>query len=125
MKVKCIRLLDAFGREVEFSPWLKLGRTYCVMSIEIDPLGRRSYGIITSAREGEWPSMGGHQAECFDVVSTMVPSNWRQKIHENGSISIAPGAWLQTGFLDAFYDREPAAYLIFERERDLILSEDP
>jgi hypothetical protein len=125
MKVKCIRLLDVFGREVEFSPWLTLGRIYPVMSIEIGPDGKRSYGIVTSDRTGEWPNMGGHQAECFEIVSTTVPSNWRSKVNTNGAISIAPAAWQELGFLEAFYDRDPAAYLIFERERNLILQEDP
>lgn len=125
MKVKCTRLLDAFGREVEFSPWLTLGRIYHVMSIEIDPDGKRSYGIVTSERAGEWPNMGGHQAECFEIVSTTVPSNWRAKVNTNGAISIAPEAWRESGFLEAFYDRDPAAHPIFERERDLILNEDP
>ena len=125
MKVKCTRLLDAFGREVEFSPWLTLGRIYHVMSIEIGPDGKRSYGIVTSEREGEWPNMGGHQAECFEIVSTTVPSNWRSKVNTSGAISIAPEAWQESGFLEAFYDRDPAAHPIFERECDLIQSEDP
>lgn len=125
MKVKCIRLLDVFGREVEFSPWLTLGRIYPVMSIEIGPDGKRSYGIVTSDRPGEWPNMGGHQSECFEIVSTTVPSNWRSKLNTNGAISIAPEAWQEPGFLEAFYDRDPAAHPIFERERSLILQEDP
>lgn len=125
MKVKCIRLLDVFGREVEASPWLTLGRTYHVASIEITPDGKRSYGIVTSERAGEWPNMGGHQAECFEIVSTMAPSNWRSKVNANGAISIAPAAWQEPGFLEAFYDRDPIAYHIFEKEYGLILSEDP
>ena len=125
MKIKCTRLLDAIGREVEFSPWLTLGRLYHVMSIEIDPAGKRSYGIVTSERAGEWPNLGGHQAECFEIVSTMTPSNWRSKVRPNGSISIAPEAWQEPGFLDAFYERDPAAYPVFESARELILREDP
>lgn len=125
MKVKCIRLLDAFGREVGSSPWLTLGRIYHVMSVEIDADGKRRYGIVTSEVAGEWPSMGAHQAECFELLSTTVPSNWRSKISANGTVSIAPGAWQESGFFEAFYDRDLAAYPIFERERDLILSEDP
>jgi hypothetical protein len=39
--------------------------------------------------------------------------------------NISPEAWQQHGFLEAFYDRSPDTYSIFERERDIILSEDP
>ncbi|MCA8505622.1 hypothetical protein LGN13_28410, partial [Burkholderia multivorans] len=93
MKVKCVRLLDAFGREVASSPWLTLGRIYHVVTVEIDATGKRRYGLVTSEKAGEWPSMGEHQAECFELVSATVPSNWRSKIDANGTISIAPGAW--------------------------------
>lgn len=125
MKVKCIRLLDVFGREVEFSPWLTLGRVYHVMSIEIGKDGKRSYGIVTSDREVEWPSMGGHPAECFEIVSTIVPSNWRPTINIQGVIIFAPEAWQVSRFFADFCDRDPAVYPIFERERNIILNEDP
>lgn len=69
--------------------------------------------------------MGEHQAECFELVSTTVPSNWRSKIDANGTISIAPGAWQESRFFEAFYDHDLATYPIFEREYNLILNEDP
>jgi len=125
MKVKCVRLLDAFGREVASSPWLTLGRIYHVVTVEIDAAGKRRYGLVTSEKAGEWPSMGEHQAECFELVSATVPSNWRSKIDANGTISIAPGAWQESGFFEAFYDHDLATYPIFEREYNLILNEDP
>jgi hypothetical protein len=124
MKVKCIRLLDADGREVEFSSWLTLGRVYHVMSIFTDKNGRRSYGIINRHPEGEWPQLGSHQAECFEIVSDVVPSNWREWANGNAS-GVSPSAWQEPGFYEAFYDHDPATYPIFERERDIILREDP
>lgn len=125
MKIKCIRLLDALGREVEFSPWLTLGRIYHVMGIEIGMDGKRSYWIVTSERTNEWPNMGAHQAECFEIVSTTAPSNWRLTMNVNGALTIMPATWQQIGFLAAFYDRDSDVYPIFEGERNLILHEDP
>lgn len=124
MKVKCVCLLDAFGREVESSPWLTLGRVYHVMSIFVDSEGHRSYGIINRHPEGEWPQLGRHQAECFEVVSEVIPSNWREWERE-GVKGVSPVAWQAAGFYEAFYDHDPATYPVFERERDLILKEDP
>ena len=124
MKVKCIRLLDWRGQEVEFSPWLMLGRVYHVLSIAINENGKRSYGIISGFREGEWPQIGSHQEECFEVVSDVVPSNWRTMVYQ-GATDISPAAWQELGFYEAFSDHDPATYPIFERERDIILSEDP
>lgn len=124
MKVKCIRLLNSAGREVEFSPWLTLGRVYHVLSISIDESGRRSYGILSGFREGEWPQIRSHQEECFEVVSDVVPSNWRNMVCKD-AIDISPAAWQEPSFYEAFSDHDPATYLIFKREREIILKEDP
>jgi hypothetical protein len=124
MKVKCIRLLNSDGREVELSPWLALGRVYHVLSMSIDQYGKRSYGIISGFREGEWPQTGSHREECFEVVSDVVPSNWRTMVYL-GITAISPAAWQEPGFYKAFSDHDPVTYPIFERERDIILREDP
>ncbi|MBC7624813.1 MAG: hypothetical protein H7232_15675 [Aeromicrobium sp.] len=124
MKVKCIQILNADGREVEFSPWLTLGRVYHVLSMSIEHDGKRSYGIISGYREGEWPHIGSHQQECFEVVSDVMPSNWRTTVYQ-GTTDMSPAAWQEPGFYEAFSDHDPATYPIFERERDIILSEDP
>jgi hypothetical protein len=125
MKVRCVRIFDTFGREVDSSPWLTISRSYHVMSIEISPDGKRAYGIATAERTGEWPTLGSHRIESFEIVSTLVPASWRVEVQANGAVFIAPGAWLTPGFFEAFSDREPDAYPIFKRERDLIVSGDP
>lgn len=124
MKVKCIRLLNAMGEEVESSPWLTLGRVYHVMEVYIAPDGQRKFCIISRHPEGEWPQMGYKYAECFEIVSEKIPSNWREWKNQ-GASGLGPEAWQAPGFLEAFHDHDPAAYPIFERERDIIVSEDP
>jgi hypothetical protein len=124
MKVKCVRLLNSDGREVESSPWLTLGRVYHVMTIFEDKNGRRRYGVINRHPDDEWPQLGSHQAECFEVVSEVVPSNWRTWVNEQAS-GASPAAWQASGFYEAFYDHNPATYPIFERERDVIVRENP
>lgn len=124
MKIKCIRVLNADGCEVEFSPWLTLGRVYHVLSMSIDPNGKLSYGICSGYRESEWPHIGSHQQECFEVVSDIVPSNWRTTVRR-GFTDISPAAWQENSFYEAFADRDPSTYPIFLREREIILSEDP
>ncbi|GAB7129749.1 hypothetical protein JCM19000A_42570 [Silvimonas sp. JCM 19000] len=125
MKVKCTRLLDSEGREVINSPWLTLGQTYHVLSIFINPDGKRSYAIVGCEKDGEWPSMVAHQSECFEIVSTVAPSNWRAWIHESAAIGLSPLAWQDPGFNEGFFDHDPATYRIFVREREIMLREDP
>jgi hypothetical protein len=124
MKVKCVRLLDHEGNEVTSSPWLTLGKTYHVLSIFVDAAGKRRFSI-DSQPPGEWPSNAEHQFECFEVVSTVVPSNWRVWVHQSSSVGISPAAWQVPGFAEALIEHDPATYSVFDRERRVILSEDP
>jgi hypothetical protein len=117
MKVKCVRLLDHHGTEVVSSPWLTLGKTYHVLSIFVDINGKRSFSIVNSESPGEWPSIGSHQA--------VVPSNWRVWIHESAAIGISPAPWQAPGFAESLFEHDPATYLVFDRERQVILREDP
>jgi len=125
MKVKCVRLLNADDKEVESLPWLTVGRIYHVMGISIEPNRGRRYQIISHDRDPGFATMGYHSADCFEIVSDVIPSNWRVKIYKMSDIDISPAAWQEPGFLEAFYDADPTAYPIFERERDIILREDP
>lgn len=125
MKVKCIKLFDSDGREVEFSPWLTVGRIYHVMGISIGADGQRRYQIVSHDCDPGFATLAYQRAEAFEVVSTQVPSNWRIRVGEDGAIGIAPGAWQKVGFFEAFYEQDPSAYSIFEQARDSILSEDP
>jgi hypothetical protein len=124
MKVKYTRLIDARGREVAISSRLTLGRVYHVMGIIISASGERTFLLISEEREGEFPIMTGHKAECFEVVSESIPSNWRPWMRNN-TIGITPLAWQADDFSDAFYDHAPETLPIFERERAIILREDP
>ena len=125
MKVKCIRLLNAFDKETELSPWITLGRIYHVMSIIIDEQGTLDYQVINDSQKSDSIAMGYHSSKCFEIISDVIPSNWKAQILKMSSITIRPLAWQESGFLEALYDRDPEAYKIFERERDLIMREDP
>jgi hypothetical protein len=124
MKVKCIRLLDSDGRDVESSSWLKLGHTYHVLAWQVEADGKKFFKIISHEPQGEWPQIGNHSADCFEVVSNIAPSNWGHWAYGN-AYGQAPETWQEPGFYDAFFDHEPGAYEIFDRERATILREDP
>jgi hypothetical protein len=124
MKVKCIRLFNDQGQEIEFSAWLTIDKIYHVMSILIDANGSRSYRIVTKDTEGEWPDMGIYHEKCFEIISDIVPSNWHVKINNNSLIIISPKSWQEENFLENFYDHNPQSYKIFKKEKDIILKED-
>jgi hypothetical protein len=125
MKVKCIRLLDARGEVESASSWLTIGQVYHVMSIFMNQQSGLSYRIVSNDRDPGFASMAYQNASSFEVISSKLPSNWRVRILGNSAIDISPEAWQQDGFIEAFYDRDPSAYSVFERERDIIRSEEP
>jgi len=125
MKVKCVRLLNSDGEEVESSSWLTLGGTYHVLGICYHPTGTCDYRIVTSECTGDWPVPAYHRAQCFKIVSTVVPSNWHLEIFQSGAVFIEPKSWLEQDFWVNFFDHDPCAYLTFKQERDIILKEDP
>ncbi|MGO3741124.1 hypothetical protein [Kerstersia sp.] len=125
MKVKCVRFLDENGNIKSDSAWLTIGQTYHVMEIYISSSRACRYRIISNHKDPGFFSMGLHPAECFEITSDIIPSNWKMKIHKMSAIEISPARWQENNFLEDFYDADPAVYPIFEAERDIIMREDP
>lgn len=123
MKVRCVRYFDSQRRPADNSAWLTLDRVYHVMGIHTCPDGKRDYLIIANDRDPGFAAMGYHPAESFEVLTHVTPPNW-SVTRSDGEEYVFPAAWLEPGFFDAFYDRDPDAYAIFERERDIVLSSD-
>ncbi len=127
MKVRCIKLLNSLGQEVDpLHSSLSIGKVYYVMGIDILPDGAANYRLLTKFDKEELPSdMALYSTKCFEIISDVIPSNWAIKIHKMSLIEVCPSSWHQPGFLENFYDRDPSAYKKFEQERDLIMQEDP
>lgn len=124
MKVKCIALLNADGKPVEFSPWLTLGKIYHVLAISTDRSGTKRFQIVASDRGAAIESLGFHLAACFEVVSQYRPSSWVDR-RVNGGLETSPISWQVEDFWEALYEGDPDANLVFERERSLIHQEEP
>lgn len=124
MKVRCVVLLNANGKPVEFSPWLTIGKAYHVLSVIADGNGQKYFRILTNECDDGISSLGLHLASCFEVVSGFRPSNWRDRALTGGGVETSPRAWQADGFWAALYDGDPEAYKIFDRERQLIMSEE-
>ena len=125
MKVKCVVLCDSEGRSVEFSPWLSLGKVYQVLSVYKDSSGKRRFRILSNESDKGIASLGLYVESCFEVVSEFCPSNWNERTRKGGAVEIAPISWQTEGFWEELYDGDPNAYQVFDRERQLILSEEP
>lgn len=110
-----------YGTPVEDHPRLRLGDEYVVLSVLVsDWLWQVGLQLLEGDRWGWYP------AGMFETVSAAIPSNWVTQLDSEGSLRLAPEAWLQPGFYEGYVNDErngPAARQIFERERAIILDD--
>jgi len=127
VRVRCVRFFKSvgpgYGEPVEEHPRLRIGEEYVVLSVLVcDWIWR--VGLQLLDRDDGW---GWYPAGMFETVSPAIPSNWVTQLDSEGSLHLAPRAWLeQPGFYEGYINGErngPAAREIFERERAVILDE--
>jgi hypothetical protein len=113
MKVRCVKLIDAFGRPQESSPWLTLGKVYPVLEMYFAADGRRLVRLVGDGLNG--PAL--FQWECFEFVSHSVPPLWIIVTTNDGSILLTPKLWSENRFWERYYDQEAEARKVFDQER--------
>ena len=119
MKARCVRLTDSRGNPVEHSAWAKIGNTYHVLAIWIEPERARLRLV------GEEPTPALFEPEMFEIVSSLIPRNWVVESPKPGFLHIGHAAWQRAGFWEAYFAREPQALSSFESERAKSLAYDP
>jgi hypothetical protein len=121
MKVRCVKLLDGFGRLQDNSPWLTLGKVYLVLEMYFGAVGRRSFRLLGDGLNG--PAL--FQWECFGFVSHSVPPQWIIIAKDNGSILLTPKLWSENRFWERYYDQEAEALKVFDQERRKMAEVEP
>ncbi len=112
MRVLCIQLRDPVtGESVERTAWLTLHHEYDVLELYAYPGGRIDVRLVSEA--AETPAL--FDSALFMTVDGRVPRFWEARLEEGGVLRLGPPEWMEPGFWDAFFDREPAAVELFER----------
>lgn len=119
MKVRCIQLKDWQGKPEEHSGWLKVGRVYHVLTVEITPTGTM-FRLV-----GDEPIAALFQPELFEVLSSVVPPTWTVSSIKPGYVTFGPAPLAQAGLLEKYYDRDPTAVACFDEERRKVIDSDP
>ncbi|WP_322747570.1 MULTISPECIES: hypothetical protein [unclassified Frankia] len=120
MRVLCTRIISPVtSGSIEDSAWVRLGGEYIVISVLACPGRRIELQIVGDdvRAPGLWDS------EMFMTVDDRLPSNWVAKVGEGGVVELAPRRWLEPGFWEAYFDRDPDAVAAYEDELRQILSE--
>ena len=58
--------------------------------------------------------------ELFEIIDDRMPPNWVIKKDRNGAYQISTRAWLQPGFWEKFFDRDPESVAVFKEEERII-----
>jgi hypothetical protein len=110
-------LLDAHDEPQVESDWLTIGRLYHVLSVISDSHGRWLVRIMGDSE----PGLGLFSLRQFEIVSDTIPSSWIVTWNNEGVFELTTKAWSEQGFWDRYFDNDPIARKIFERERQKII----
>jgi len=120
MKIKCLKILDPnTGKELESSSSLTVGKEYVVLSIHVEDRDNTKFQIL---RDDHTPSF--HNANQFEVISSKIPNTWQIDFIPKSYLSLGPKAWSRPGFWDDYFDGDPEAEAIFDREKEVMFSEE-
>ena|SRR5438552_11279295 len=114
MKVKCIRQQTA-GPGKKTEGWISIGEEYNVLAIYIDAEAGILLRLI--ADDNFTPAL--FPGDLFQVSSVAIPRNWIVIRDDKGTFRFSPKPWLEPGFWDKFFDRDPISIEVFERERKI------
>jgi len=90
---------------------LILDEEYVVLEIHVEPGQGAAFRIIP--KDGT-PAL--FEAAMFMTTDQGIPDTWEARVREGGIVHIAPTAWLQSGFWERFFDRDPEAVAVFVKE---------
>jgi len=121
MKVICSKILDPdTGEEKQKDSWLTTGHTYTVLSVIVGASGKLQFRLIGDDKYTPFLA----DANQFEVTDTKIPKSWEINFSPNSHFSISPKAWCRVGFWDDYFDGDPEAEAIFDREKEVIFSEE-
>jgi hypothetical protein len=92
--------------------WLTLNREYQVLSVLISPKGPAKLRAI--ADDGKTPILV--DASLFAMSSQPLPPSWVLAIREGGVVELGPPSWLEPGFWERYFDRDPDTISQFQKE---------
>ena len=123
MRVRCIRLVATVGPQrgqpVEHADHLSVGDEFKVLAVLIDTDAPWPILLCLDSDAGAlW-----EPAVMFETIDGRMPSNWTASLWPDGSLHLAPEAFLRPGFWDAYSEYEQTARATFERERQLMLDQ--
>lgn len=112
MRVKCTKPETDKVTNTAKEGWLTVGREYDVLAVYFD----RTQGTLFRIIGNDTFTPALFPLEILEITDSRIPQNWVLEKDSSGVLRLSPKAWLETGYWDRFFDREPQAIKIFEEE---------
>jgi hypothetical protein len=114
VNVTCVTVGDPASKS---DGWLTVGRDYVVLTILALP-GSGGVRLRVLADDGRTPILA--DSGLFAAENEPLPNSWVGPVTQRGALQLGPAAWLESGFWERFFDRDPAAVDAFHRELDTL-----
>jgi len=119
--VECIKFIDQHTvADVRTDSWLTLGKNYHVLTLSVSDAGSIEYRLISD--NNNTPAL--FPAVQFKIIEPTLPRTWVVERIGESYLELAPQSWLDEGFWERFFDGDPSAVAIYEREKCKILALD-
>src|SRR3954469_17026907 len=119
MLVRCVRILDPFGDDVDTYPGLRVGQCYPVLEILASP---EAYYLRILDDDGDDPGTLW-DPEMFKTVDGHLPACWSSALTTPGTLHLAPAGWLTPGFWGDYFDGDPAAQARYAQGKTAVLAD--
>lgn len=123
MRVKCINIYNQISEKYEEkSLSLTIGKEYLIIEMIIYPGDEVIYRLICD--DLTTPAL--FDSKQFIIISNKIPSNWKinQRFADGcNAITLAPEPWLELGFWGDYFDSNPEAIAVYEKEKEIIYAE--
>jgi len=109
VKVLCVTLGDS---QPSPTGWLTLHREYLVLAILALPGRTIRFRVLSD--DGRTPILA--DSSLFAAPVQPLPATWAGTVTEDGVVELGPQRWLEPGFWERFFDRDPVAVEVFSQE---------
>lgn len=118
MKVRCTRPRETTGGKPKTG--LTVGKEYEVLEVLVSP----TQGILLRIVGDDRFTPALFSGDLFEVTDQSIPQLWviaRVPTRDGSTLyKMCPKAWLEPGFWERYFDREPEAVAIFDEQRRLL-----
>jgi len=124
MVIQCKKIISSFDKkQMDDSPWVKLGKYYIVLAMVISP----DNGTDVLIQTENFNDPGFQSLDCFEIISQYQPKSWVKsidRVYDKEIISILPKSWDYQSFFEDLLDEEDKAVELFVQETAKIYMEE-